>query len=74
MASLRFNKRIASGTAIDRAPEAGAVVLRAAPWTRPAYHELDLQPRSARGCGASEGLAKDVANHVLLATCIARRA
>ncbi|MBI5480222.1 MAG: hypothetical protein HY906_15260 [Deltaproteobacteria bacterium] len=74
MASLRFNKRIYSKVAIERAAEAYAEVLRATHRTRGAYLEVDLQSRAARGGAISEGLAKEFANYVLYATLIARRA
>jgi hypothetical protein len=73
MASLRFNKKIYSKIAIDRAAEAYAEVLRATQKPKGAYHVVELQSRSARGGAISEGLAKEFANYVLYATLIARR-
>ena len=74
MASLRFNKKIYSKIAIDRAAEAYSEVLRATQRAKGAYLEVDLQSRSARGGAVAEGLAKEFANYVLYATLIARRA
>jgi hypothetical protein len=74
MASLRFNKKIYSKVAIDRAAEAYAEVLQATQRTKGAYHEVLLQSRTGRKGAVSEGLAKEFANYVLYATLIARRA
>ena len=74
MASLRFNKKIYSKVAIDRAAEAYADVLQATQQTKGAYLEVQLQSRTGRGGAVSAGLAKEFANYVLYATLIARRA
>lgn len=72
MASLRFNKKIYSKVAIDRAAEAYAEVLVATQRAAGAYHEVRLQSRT--GKSVSTGLASEFANYVLYATLIARRA
>ena len=72
MASLRFNKKIYSKVAIDRAAEAYAEVLKATQQTKGTYHEVQLQSRT--GKSVSAGLANEFANYVLYATLIARRA
>jgi hypothetical protein len=74
MASLRFNKKIYSRVAIERAAEAYADVLGATQRTQGAYHVVELKSRGARGGAVAEGLAKEFANYVLYATLIARRA
>ncbi len=74
MASLRFNKKIYSKVAIDKAVEAYADVLQATHRTKGVYHEVELQSRTGRGGAVTEGLAKEFANYVLYATLIARRA
>ena len=72
MASLRFNKKIYSKVAIDRAAEAYAEVLKATQRTKGAYHEVQLHSRTGKDISA--GLASEFANYVLYATLIARRA
>ncbi len=75
MASLRFNKKIYSKVAIDRAAEAYAEVLQATQRTKGAYYEVQLQSLTGKsGKAVSTGLANEFANYVLYATLIARRA
>jgi hypothetical protein len=74
MASLRFNKKIYSRAAIDRAAEAYSDALKVTHRLRGSYHEVDLRAAAARGGPVGEGLAKEFANYVLYATLLERRA
>jgi len=74
MASLRFNKKIYSRAAVDRAAEAYADVVRATPRVKGQYIEVTLRSAATGGAPVAEGLAKEFANYVLYATLLERRA
>ncbi len=72
MATLRFNKKIYSRAAIDRAAEAYAEVARVSQRTKGAYFEVALDPSGSGD--ADENLTHEFANYVLYATLVERRA